>query len=205
MSSCWVLYAVWNCWRTPWPIGHFAAVCRPLLVESIWVILFVPALVNNWSLSVRWLQKSSTWRTDCVGHPQVQYGVVFGTWMLASHAFSPRISVHSKNAAVDSAFVCPLYRGRVAFDHGVLHMVALYALTAFFQRCFYSLSAYLAMHIVDLHLYWWPPILYCRSGALPARRWFSAWCCMSSRISCSFFVACRRRVSWLVSLGVVPL
>ena len=79
--------------------------------------------------------------------------------MLASHAFSPRISVRSKNAAVDSAFICPLYRGRVAFDHGVLHVVALYALAAFFQRCFHSISAHLAMHMVDLHLCWWPPIL----------------------------------------------
>ena len=93
------------------------------------------------------------WRTDCVGHPQVQCGVVFGTWMLASHAFRPKTSVRSKNAAVDSAFVYPLYRGRVAFDHGVLHIVAFFAFAALSQRRFYSLSAYLVMHIVDLHLY----------------------------------------------------
>ena len=72
--------------------------------------------------------------------------------MLASHAFSPKISIYSRNAAVDSAFVCPLYKGRVAFVHGVLHVVALCALTAFSQRYFYSMSAHLAMHIVDLHL-----------------------------------------------------
>ena len=52
--------------------------------------------------------------------------------MLASYAFSPKISVYSKNAAIDSAFVCPLYKGRVAFNHGVLHVVALCALEAFF-------------------------------------------------------------------------
>ena len=72
--------------------------------------------------------------------------------MLASHAFSPKISIYSKNAAVDSAFVCLLYKGRVAFDYGVLYIVALYTLAAFFQRCFYLISAHLAMHIVDLHL-----------------------------------------------------
>ena len=88
--------------------------------------------------------------------------------MLASHAFRPRTSVHSRNAAVDSAFVCPSYRGRVAFDHGVLYVVAFFAFAALSQCRFYSLSAYLAMHIVDLHLCWWPPILYCLSGALLA-------------------------------------
>ena len=54
---------------------------------------------------------------------------------------------------MDSAFVCPLYRGRVAFNHRVLYIVTLCALTAFFQRCFYLMSAHLAMHIVDLYLY----------------------------------------------------
>jgi hypothetical protein len=96
MSSCWISCAVWNCWRTPWPISHFAIICRPLLIESIWVILYVPALANSWSLFMWWLQKSSTWRTDCVGHPQVQCGVVFRTWMLASYTFSPRTSVRSR-------------------------------------------------------------------------------------------------------------
>ena len=60
---------------------------------------------------------------------------------------------------MDSAFVCPLYRGRVAFDYGVLHVVALCALAAFFQRRFHLMSAHLAMHVVDLHLCWWPPNL----------------------------------------------
>ena len=72
--------------------------------------------------------------------------------MLASYAFSPRISVCSRNAAVDSAFVCLLYKERVAFNYGVFYMVALCALAAFFQCHFYSLSAHLAMHMVDLHL-----------------------------------------------------
>ena len=54
---------------------------------------------------------------------------------------------------MDSAFICPLYRGRVAFDYGVLDIVTLCALAAFFQRCFYSISAHLIMYIVDLHLY----------------------------------------------------
>ena len=88
-----------------------------------------------------------------MGHPQEQYSVIFGTWMLASHIFSPKISVRSKNAAVDSAFVYPLYRGRVAFNHGVLHIVTLCTLAAFFQRYFHSISTHLAIHVVDLYLY----------------------------------------------------
>ena len=143
-------------------------------MESIWVILFLPALANSWSLAVRWLQKSIAWRTDCVGHPHVQCGVVFRTWMLASHAFSPRTSVRSRKAAVDSAFVCPSYKGRVCVVHWVLHVVALCAFAAFFQRRFHSMSAHLAMHVVGLHLCWWPPILCCRSGALPAKLLFNS-------------------------------
>ena len=72
--------------------------------------------------------------------------------MLASYIFSPKISVCSRNAAVDSAFVCPLYKGRVAFVYGVLHVVALCALAAFSQRCFHLMSAHLAMHVMDLYL-----------------------------------------------------
>ena len=135
----------------------------------------------------------------------MQYGVVFGIWMLASYAFRPRTFVYSRNAAVDSAFVCLLYRGRVAFDHRVLYIVTFFAFTALSQCCFYLLSAYLAMYIVDLYLYWWPLILYCLCVVLFAWRWFSAYCYSSFCIFYSFFLACRRRVSWLVNLGIVPL
>ena len=43
--------------------------------------------------------------------------------MLTSHAFRPRTSVRSRNAAVDSAFVYPSYRGRVVFNYRVLYVV----------------------------------------------------------------------------------
>ena len=97
--------------------------------------------------------------------------------MLASHVFRPRTSVHSKNAAVDSAFVCPLYRGKVAFNYGVLYIVTFFAFAALSQCCFYLLSAHFVIYIVDLYLYWWPPILYYLCVALPARRRFSACYC----------------------------
>ena len=87
-----------------------------------------------------------------MGHPQVQCGVVFRIWMLASHVFSPRIFVYSKNAAVDSAFICLLYRGKVAFNYGVLYIVAFFAFTALSQCHFYLLSAHLVMYIVDFYL-----------------------------------------------------
>ena len=44
--------------------------------------------------------------------------------MLASHTFRPRTSVCSRKAAVDSAFVSPLYRGRVGVNYRVFHMAA---------------------------------------------------------------------------------
>ena len=84
--------------------------------------------------------------------------------MLISYAFSPKISVCSKKAAVDSAFDYPLYRGRVAVVYRVFHVVALCTFTTFFHHHFYSVSAHLAMYIVDLHLCWWPPSLYCCGG-----------------------------------------
>ena len=70
-----------------------------------------------------------------------------------SHAFRPRTSVYNKKAAVDSAFVSPLYRGRVGVDYGVFHMAASCAFAASFHCCFYLRSAHLAISIVDLHLY----------------------------------------------------
>ena len=125
--------------------------------------------------------------------------------MLTSYTFSPRTSVRRRKAAIASAFICPLYRGRVGFDYRVPYIIALYAFAAFFYCRFYLISAHLAMQVVDLHLYQWPPILYYRRGALPARRRFSAWCYSSSRISCSLSFTYRRRVSQLISLGAVPL
>ena len=54
-----------------------------------------------------------------MGHPHVHCGVIFGTWMLASYVFRPITSVYNKNAAIDFAFVSPLYRGTV----GVVYKV----------------------------------------------------------------------------------
>ena len=73
--------------------------------------------------------------------------------MLISYIFSPKISVYSKKAAVDSAFNYPLYRGRVTVIYGVFYIVTLYAFTAFFYYYFYLVSAHLAMYIIDLYLY----------------------------------------------------
>ena len=125
--------------------------------------------------------------------------------MLTSYAFSPRTSVCSRKAAIDSVFNCSLYRGRVAVVHRVFYVVTLCTFAAFFYCHFYSMSAHLAMHVVDFHLCWWPPSPCCRGGALPAWRRVSAWCCSSSRISCSLSAACRRSASWLVCLGMLPL
>ena len=72
--------------------------------------------------------------------------------MLASHTFKPRTSVHSRKAAVDSAFVSPLYRGRVGINYGVFYVAVSYAFTAFFYCCFYLKSAYLTISVVDLYL-----------------------------------------------------
>ena len=78
--------------------------------------------------------------------------MVFGMWMLVSHIFRPKTSVHNKKAAVDSAFISPLYRGKVGVAYRVFYMAASCVFTASFYCCFYLRSAYLAISIVDLYL-----------------------------------------------------
>ena len=73
--------------------------------------------------------------------------------MLVSHAFRPRTSVRSRKTAVDSAFVSPLYRGRVGVDYGVFYIAASCAFAAFFHHHFYLRSAHLVISIIDLYLY----------------------------------------------------
>ena len=72
--------------------------------------------------------------------------------MLVSYAFRPRTSVCSKKAAVDSAFVSPLYRGRVSINYRVFYMAVSCAFAVFFYYCFYLRSAYLIISIVDFYL-----------------------------------------------------
>ena len=74
--------------------------------------------------------------------------------MLVSHIFRPKTSIYSKKAAVDSAFISPLYRGRVGINYGVFYVAASCAFATSFYHYFYLRSAYLAISIVDLHLYW---------------------------------------------------
>ena len=95
--------------------------------------------------------------------------------MLASYAFRPKTSVRSRKAAVDSAFISPLYRGRVGVNHRVFHIAASCAFAASFYCRFHLRSAHLAISVVDLYLYWWPPILCRRCGALLVCRRVSAW------------------------------
>ena len=73
-------------------------------------------------------------------------------WILVSHAFKPRTSVYSKKAAIDSAFISPLYKGRVGINYEVFYVAASYAFTASFHYYFYLRSAYLAISIVNLYL-----------------------------------------------------
>ena len=72
--------------------------------------------------------------------------------MLTSYMFRPKTFVCSRKVAVDSAFISPLYRGRVGVDYGVFYMAASYTFAASFHCYFYLRSAHLVISIVDLHL-----------------------------------------------------
>ena len=72
--------------------------------------------------------------------------------MLVSHIFKPRTSVYSRKAVVDSAFISPLYRGRVSINYRVFYVAASCAFTASFYCCFYLRSAYFVISVVDLYL-----------------------------------------------------
>ena len=74
--------------------------------------------------------------------------------MLASHAFKPRTSVYNKKAAIDSAFISPLYRGRVGINYRIFYVAVSYAFATSFYCHFYLRSAHLVISIVDLHLCW---------------------------------------------------
>jgi len=195
VSSCWISCAVWNCWRTPWPISHFVTACMPLFVKSIQVISFIPVLTNSWSLPEQWLQKSSMWCTDCVGHSYIHCGVIFGTWMLASHAFRPITSICNKNTAVDSAFVSPLYRGIVGVVYRVFQVAAFYVFAVSFQHLFHLRSAHFAINVVDFHLCWWPLVSCQHNSVLLVRHQISSWCSRNPYISFSLSIACRQRAS----------
>ena len=120
----------------------------------------MPALVNSQSFTIQQLQKSIIQRTNYIGYLYVQYSIVFRIQMLARYTFSSKTSIYNRKAAINSAFICPLYREKVNIIYRVLYVVPLYAFTAFFQHCFYLISTYLAIYIVDLYLYQWPYILY---------------------------------------------
>ena len=73
--------------------------------------------------------------------------------MLVNYTFRPKTSVHSKKAAVDSAFISPLYRERVGVNYGVFHIAASCAFAASFHCHFYLRSAHLAISVINLYLY----------------------------------------------------
>ena len=125
--------------------------------------------------------------------------------MLTSYAFSPKTSIYNKKAAIDSAFIYPLYRGRVSISYRVLYVIPFYTFIAFFYFYFYLISTYLAIYIVDLHLYQQPPILYYYRYTLPAQYRVSTQYYSNSYISYSLSTTYRQRVSQLISFGVMPL
>ena len=73
--------------------------------------------------------------------------------MLTSYAFRPRTSIRSRKATIDSAFISPLYRGRVGVNYRVFYMAMSCIFAASFYRRFYLRSTYLIISIVDLYLY----------------------------------------------------
>jgi len=51
--------------------------------------------------------------------------------MLASHAFRPKTSAYNKKATIDSAFIYPLYRGKVIIIYRVFYIAAFCTFVAF--------------------------------------------------------------------------
>jgi hypothetical protein len=52
--------------------------------------------------------------------------------MLTRYTFSSKTSIYNRKAAINSAFICPLYREKVNIIYRVFYVVPLYAVTAFF-------------------------------------------------------------------------
>ena len=73
--------------------------------------------------------------------------------MLISYVFRPKTSIYSRKAAIDFAFISPLYSGRVGINYRVFHIAIAYIFATSFHLRFYLRSAYFIISIVDLYLY----------------------------------------------------
>jgi len=73
--------------------------------------------------------------------------------MLASYIFRPKISIYSRKAAIDSAFVRPLYKGGVSINYRVFYIAAFCIFITSFYCRFCLESAHPIISIVDLYLY----------------------------------------------------
>ena len=98
-------------------MNHRAVTCALSGVNNILSISSGPALLTNSALLVVWSgQNISTWCTVCVGHLQPQFKSIPGTFINASHPFSPITSVQSRNSADAWCFSISEYNFRVLYS-----------------------------------------------------------------------------------------
>ncbi len=113
-SSSSISFTRLNCCRISCYINHWAVACAFSGVDSSLPIPSVPVLLTRSALPAVYSgQNASTCCTVCVVHPHPHFASIPGTFIDASHQFSPITSVRSRNSADAWCFGISEYNFRV--------------------------------------------------------------------------------------------
>src|SRR6266480_1343515 len=124
-------------------MNHRAVACAFSGVDSILPTSSVPVLLTRSALSAVYSgQINSTCCTVCVVHPHPHSALIPGTFIDASHPFSPITSVRSRNNAEAWCFGMSEYNTRVLCSQGVFHVASLLFLAFCCHLLFHSSSAH---------------------------------------------------------------
>ena len=124
-------------------MNHRAVACAFSGVDSVLPMPLVPILLTSSALlAVCSGHSASTCCTVCVVHPHPHSALIPGTFIDASHPFSPITSVRSKKRAEAWCFGISEYNFRVLCSQGVVHVASLLFLAFCCHLLFHSSSAH---------------------------------------------------------------
>ena len=145
-SSSSISFVRLNCCRISCCTNHRAVACAFSGVDSSLPIPSVPVLLTRSALPAVYSgQNASTCYTVCVVHPHPHFASIPGTFIDASHPFSPITSVRSRNSADAWCFGISEYNFRVLCSQGVFHVASLLFLAFCCHLLFHSSSAHSSM------------------------------------------------------------
>ena len=145
-SSSSISFVRLNCCRISCCTNHRAVACAFSGVNSSLPIPSVPVLLTRSALPAVYSgQNASTCCTVCIVHPHPHFASIPGTFIDASHPFSPITSVQSRNSADAWCFSISEYNFKVLCSQGVFHVASLLFLAFYYYLLFHSSSAHSSM------------------------------------------------------------